>query len=117
MLGRGGTDIMPTFILSHSASAPKCRLSKPAAVSVLTLLLSTAGKSLPSKAIATCLSLSEKAENGSGQVAWRIAVGGIVRPLRSGQDNGFVQTLQREGEEVGGGIAIVSVPCNTKMPS
>lgn len=39
--------------------------------------------------------------NGGGKVARRIAVGGIVRPLRAGQDNGFVQTLQRKGEEVG----------------
>ena len=36
----------------HCANAPKCGLAKPSAVSVLTLLLPTAGNSLPSKAMA-----------------------------------------------------------------
>ena len=34
--------------------------------------------------------LERESGNGGGQVARRIAVGCIVRPLRAGQDNGFV---------------------------
>ena len=62
MLGRCGMNIVPTFVFLPFGERAKMQVVKPAAVSVLTLLLPTDGKSLPSKAITTCLSLSEKAE-------------------------------------------------------
>lgn len=40
--------------------------------------------------------------NGSHQIARRVAALCVVLPLRTGQDDRFVQTLQGEGEHIGG---------------
>ena len=102
MLGRGGTDIVPTFVFLPFGERAKMQVVETSGGLGADLAASDGGEELAVKGNRHLFELERESGNGSGQVAWRIAVGGIVRPLRSGQDNGFVQTLQREGEEVGG---------------
>ena len=102
MLGRGGTDIMPTFVFIPFGERAKMQVVKACGGFCADLAAADGGEEFAVKGNRHLFEFEREGGNGGGKVARRIAVGGIVRPLRSGQDNGFVQTLQRKGEEVSG---------------
>ena len=102
MLGRGSADIVPTFVFLPFGECAKMKIVKTCGGFGADLAAADGGEELAVKGNRHLFEFERESGNGGGKVAWRIAVGGIVRPLRAGQDNGFVQTLQRKGEEVGG---------------
>ena len=102
MLGRGGTDIVPTFVFLPFCECAKMQVVKTCGGFGADLAAADGGEELAVKGNRHLFEFERESGNGGGKVARRIAVGGIVRPLRAGQDNGFVQTLQRKGKEVGG---------------
>ena len=102
MLGRGGTDIVPTFVFLPFGKRAKMQVVKTCGGFGADLAAADGWEELAVKGNRHLFEFEREGGNGDGKVARRIAVGSIVRPLRAGQDNRFVQTLQRKGEEVGG---------------
>ena len=102
MLGRGNMDIVPTFVFIPFGERTKMQVVKTCGGFCADLAAADGGEELAVKGNRHLFEFERESGNGGSKVARRIAVGGIVRPLRAGQDNGFVQTLQRKGEEVGG---------------
>ena len=102
MLGRGGTDIVPTFVFIPFCECAKMQVVKTCGSFGADLAAADGGEEFAVKGNRHLFELEREGGNGGSKVARRIAVGSIVRPLRAGQDNRFVQALQRKGEEVGG---------------
>ena len=69
----------------HCANAPKCGLAKPSAVSVLTLLLPTAGEQFAVKGDDALRQAEAEGGGGRRQIARRVAARRAERPLRAGQ--------------------------------
>ena len=95
MLGRGGTDIVPTFVFLPFGERAKMQVVETCGGLGTDLAAADGGEELAVKGNRHLFELERESGNGGGKIARRIAVGGIVRPLRAGQDNGFVQALQR----------------------
>ena len=90
MLGRGNMNIMPTFVFLPFGECAKMQVVKTCGGLGADLAAADGGEEFAVKGNGHLFELEREGGNGGGKVARRIAVGGIVRPLRSGQDNGFV---------------------------
>ena len=94
MFSRGGTDIVPTFVFLPFGERAKMQVVKTCGGLGADLAAADGWEELAVKGNHHLFEFERESGNGGGKVARRIAVGGIVRPLRAGQDNGFVQALQ-----------------------
>lgn len=102
MLNQGGTDIVLTFVSLPFGEFTKMQIVETCGSLGAGLAIAGGEEEPAVKGDRHLFEFEQEGGNSGGQVARRIAVGGIIRPLRAGQDNGFVQTLQRGGEEAGG---------------
>ena len=94
MLGRGGTDIVPTFVFLPFSERAKMQVVKTCGGFGADLAAADSREELAVKGNRHLFEFERESGNGGSKVARRIAAGGVVRPLRAGQDNGFVQTWQ-----------------------
>ena len=116
MLGRGNTNIVPTFIFLPFGERTKMQVVKTCGGFCADLAAADGGEELAVKGNRHLFEFERESGNGGSKVARRIAVGGIVRPLRAGQDNGLSKPCSERAKRLAV-YAMVSVPCNTKMPS